>query len=149
MDKRTKIILFIIFIMIAILLLCVSFMKNEENTTVDNRPTNQTNNIENSNTEVDIEQNGENQTAESEVDTEGNETQNIENEENTEGETTQLTDEQKIIEYVKNDWGTSEGVYFTIENINSDETYVVSVRDSSTTISLKWYTVDLKKGIVK
>ena len=62
---------------------------------------------------------------------------------------TTLSDEEKAKELAKLRWGGSDGVYFAIDTMNSDETYIVSVRDSSTTKVLEWYTVDIKTGTVK
>lgn len=59
---------------------------------------------------------------------------------------TTLSKEDKAKELAKQKWGGDDGVYFAIDNVNSDETYVVSVRDSATTKVLEWYTVDIKTG---
>ena len=61
---------------------------------------------------------------------------------------TTISDEDKAKELAKQKWGGSDGVYFSIDNMNSDETYVVSVRDSATTKVLEWYTVNIKSGSV-
>ncbi|MBO5348635.1 MAG: hypothetical protein J6A89_02270 [Clostridia bacterium] len=54
--------------------------------------------------------------------------------------------EEKVIEIVKKDWGSSDGVYFKIQAIDSNGNYVVSVNNSETTASLAWYTVNPKTG---
>src|SRR5574344_1154357 len=59
---------------------------------------------------------------------------------------TTLSKEDKAKELAKQKWGGNDGVYFAIDNVNSDETYVVSVRDSTTTKVLEWYTIDIKTG---
>lgn len=60
-----------------------------------------------------------------------------------------LSDEEKAKELAKQKWGGDEGVYFSIDTMNSDETYIVSVRDSASTKVLEWYTIDIKTGTVK
>ena len=56
--------------------------------------------------------------------------------------------ERNLKKNLKKEWGGSDGVYFSIDNMNSDETYIVSVRDSETTKVLEWYKVDIKTGEV-
>ncbi|MBR4261081.1 MAG: zinc ribbon domain-containing protein [Clostridia bacterium] len=58
-------------------------------------------------------------------------------------------DEDKAIELVKKAYGSSEGIYFKIEQINNNGTYIISVRDAETTNVLKYYTVDVKNRILK
>lgn len=58
------------------------------------------------------------------------------------------TKEEKAIELAKKKWGSTSGVYFSNESINSDGRYIVSVRNSQTTDSLAFYLVDVEKGIV-
>lgn len=60
-----------------------------------------------------------------------------------------LNDDEKAIELAKKQYGTVEGVYFRIEQMQSNNVYIVSVRDSETTRDLAWYTVDVKNGTVK
>lgn len=60
-----------------------------------------------------------------------------------------LNDEEKAIELAKKEYGSTDGVYFRIEQIQSNNIYIVSVRDSQTTRDLAWYTVDLKNNTVK
>ena len=54
-------------------------------------------------------------------------------------------DEDKAIAIVKKDWGDTSGVAFRVEQINSDGTYVISVRDEDS-MALDWYTVNPKTG---
>ena len=60
-----------------------------------------------------------------------------------------LNDDEKAIELAKKQYGTVDGVYFRIEQMQSNNVYIVSVRDSETTRDLAWYTVDVKNGTVK
>ncbi len=69
----------------------------------------------------------------------GNEEQPITNEEQTE--------EQKVMEVVKNQYGTDQGVTFNIAN-KEGSIYHVSVNDAETTVVLAWYTVDISTGTV-
>ena len=74
------------------------------------------------------------------------ENDSIENEPDTTEKAT--TKEEKAIELAKKKWGSTSGVYFSNESINSDGRYIVSVRNSKTTDSLAFYLVDVEKGIV-
>ena len=60
-----------------------------------------------------------------------------------------VSSEDKAIDLAKKKYGTSNGVYFRIEQIQSNGVYIVSVRDSETTKDLAWYTVDVNNGTVK
>lgn len=60
-----------------------------------------------------------------------------------------VSSEEKAINLAKKKYGTSNGVYFRIEQIQSNGVYIVSVRDSETTKDLDWYTVDVNNGTVK
>ena len=64
-------------------------------------------------------------------------------------EETSVNDEDKAIDLAKKQFGTSDGVYYRIEQIQSNGVYIVSVRDNETTRDLAWYTVDVKNGTVK
>ena len=60
-----------------------------------------------------------------------------------------LNDEDKAIEMAKKQYGTTDGVYFRIEQIQSNGVYIISVRDNETTRDYAWYTVDVKNNTVK
>ena len=60
---------------------------------------------------------------------------------------TEQTEEEKVIELVKNDYGTDQGVDFNIEN-KEGTIYHVSVRDINTTAVLAWYDVDIVTNAV-
>lgn len=64
-------------------------------------------------------------------------------------EEVKVSDEDKAIDLAKKQYGTTSGVYFRIEQIQSNSVYIVSVRDNETTRDLAWYTVDVVKGTVK
>lgn len=56
------------------------------------------------------------------------------------------SNEEKAINIVKKDWGTTEGVYFVTMGIDASGKYIVTVNDSSTTATLAWYGVDVVTG---
>lgn len=60
-----------------------------------------------------------------------------------------ISNEDKAKDLAKKEYGSSDGVYFRIEQIQSNGVYIVSVRDSETTKDLVWYTVDVINGTVK
>ena len=59
---------------------------------------------------------------------------------------TEQTEEEKVIELVKNEYGTDQGVTFNIAN-KEGTIYHVSVNDAETTV-LTWYTVDISTNTV-
>lgn len=64
-------------------------------------------------------------------------------------EETNVSDEDKAINLAKKQYGSEDGVYFRIEQIQSNSIYIVSVRDNETTRDLAWYTIDVNAGTVK
>ena len=109
----------------------------------------QNNTINNSSNE-NKEENENNQTSEDENKSEEEEkTVEEEPEEEPIQEETSVNDEDKAIDLAKKQFGTSDGVYYRIEQIQSNGVYIVSVRDNETTRDLAWYTVDVKNGTVK
>ena len=60
---------------------------------------------------------------------------------------TEQTEEEKVIELVKNEYGTDQGVTFNIAN-KEGTIYHVSVNDVETTAVLTWYTVDVSTNAV-
>ena len=62
-------------------------------------------------------------------------------------QTTEKTDEEKVIELVKKEYGTEQGVTFNIMNV-TDNIYNVSVNDANTTGVLAWYSVDLSTNTI-
>lgn len=62
-------------------------------------------------------------------------------------QTTEKTDEEKVIELVKKEYGTEQGVTFNIMNVTNN-IYNVSVNDANTTGVLAWYSVDLSTNTI-
>lgn len=60
---------------------------------------------------------------------------------------TEQTEEEKVVELVKNEYGTDKGVTFNIAN-KEGTIYHVSVNDAETTAVLTWYTVDVSTNTV-
>ena len=60
-----------------------------------------------------------------------------------------INEEDKAIDLAKKQYGTTDGVYFRIEQIQSNGVYIVSVRNSETTRDIAWYTVNVKTGVVQ
>ena len=60
---------------------------------------------------------------------------------------TEQTEEDRVIELVKNQYGTDQGVTFNIAN-KEGTIYHVSVNDAETTAVLTWYTVDISTNTV-
>lgn len=60
---------------------------------------------------------------------------------------TEQTEEEKVVELVKNEYGTDQGVTFNIAN-KEGTIYHVSVNDAETTAVLTWYTVDISTNTV-
>ena len=60
---------------------------------------------------------------------------------------TPLTEEQRVVQLVKNTYGTDQGVSFNIVN-KTGNIYNVSVTDNTTTTALKWYTVNMSTEAV-
>lgn len=64
-------------------------------------------------------------------------------------EESNISDDDKALEMAKKEYGTTDGVYFRIEQIQSNSVYIISVRDNQTTRDLAWYTVDVRNGTIK
>ncbi len=60
-----------------------------------------------------------------------------------------LSDEDKALDLAKKQYGTTDGVYFRVEQIQSNGVYIISVRDNETTRDYAWYTVDVNNNTVK
>lgn len=131
--KKSLIIIAIVIVLFAIIWLVYDMLKKD---TVD---TSSDTNIVDGNTGLDniINDLFENDMIENDV---------IGNEPDTTEKTT--SKEEKAIELAKKKWGSTSGVYFSNEGINSDGRYIVSVRDGKSTSSLAFYLVDVEKGLV-
>lgn len=104
--------------------------------------TNETNNVTNETQPVISNTTEQNNTVEN-----GNETEP--NNETKKEEVNNLSDEEKAIQLAKEKYGSTDNVYFRIEQIESNDNYIVSVRDAQTTRDIVWYTVNVKTGTVK
>lgn len=60
-----------------------------------------------------------------------------------------ISDEDKALKLAKEKYGTSDGVYFRIEQPLNNGIFDVSVRDSKTTTAIRWYRVNIKTGTVE
>ena len=60
---------------------------------------------------------------------------------------TEQTEEERVIELVKNEYGTDQGVTFNIANKDGN-IYHVSVNDTNTTAVIAWYSVDISTNTV-
>lgn len=64
-------------------------------------------------------------------------------------EETSTSNEEKAIELAKKEYGVTDGgIYYRIDQIQSNTEYIVSVRNKDTSV-LAWYIVDVKAGTVK
>ena len=76
--------------------------------------------------------------------------ENKENEDNKkQTEVAPVTGEKKAIELAKKEYGDTDGVYFNCEKTQSNNEYIVCVRDAETTRALAWYTIDVVNETVK
>lgn len=120
---------------------------NSKNTTQNTGK--QSNNTEN-NTKNSTENKAENKT-ENTTNQTSNTTENTTNKPNEENkdEQVKLSDEDKAKELAKKTYGSSDGVYFKVEQVESNGVYIISVRDAETTNAMAWYKVDVKNQTVK
>ena len=150
MKKNTKLIMFILVVVIVGLALFFIFQANQKvsenmgnrenmniqtNTTIENNNTNQTvENVENTeNTSNTLEGNIQEESESSE------ETDSME-------ESNTTDPKAKAIEIVKKDWGEDDSVYFSYDGVNSDGKHIVGVRNKSDTTIRYWYDVDINTG---
>lgn len=149
--KKSLIIIAIVIVLFAIIWLVYDMLKKD---TVD---TSSDTNIVDGNTGLDniindlfendvIGNEIENEVTENVTSNSSKENDNTKNEPDTTEKTT--SKEEKAIELAKKKWGSTSGVYFSNEGINSDGRYIVSVRDGKSTSSLAFYLVDVEKGLV-
>lgn len=160
MNKNVKnIILIVLFIVVIAVILGVGYkiINKNENTIEEGNAINETS----QNMEINLNTATENVVNETENNTTENkqEVNEVENKlnENTESNT-QTTDktevmqesgasnEEKAINIVKKDWGTTDGIYFVTMGIDASGKYIVTVNDSNTTGTLAWYSVDVTTG---
>ncbi len=116
--------------------------KQQLNTTANNK--NENNGASNEN-----KVNEKEQTKEDENTVEEPEEKKNEQEEEKQNEETSSTNEEKAIELAKKEYGVTDGgIYYRIDQIQSNTEYIVSVRNKDTSV-LAWYIVDIKAGTVK
>ena len=124
------------------------FTDNKHNTTDDGNKTKNTAIVQQNNV---VENTVENVTTENTVE----ENTVIENtvektDENKESkEEMSISDEDKALQLAKEKYGTSDGVYFRIEQPLNNGIFDVSVRDNNTTTAIRWYRVNVKTGTVE
>ena len=114
-----------------------------------NNTTNQTNNVVNNTATNQTENKTENITENKTV---NNTTENTANNTTAPVSTVEqntVSDEDKAKSIAQQTYGTSERVYFKVEQIQGNGVYIISVRDSETTGALAWYTVDAKNNTIK
>ena len=114
-----------------------------------NNITNQTNNVVN-NTAINQTENKAGNVTENKTDnnTAENKSNNITAPVSTVEQNT-VSDEDKAKSLAQQTYGSSEGVYFKVEQIQGNGVYIISVRDAETTAALAWYTVDAKNNTIK
>lgn len=162
MNKNIKTILLIVLVIIVIAVIAIfgsNIVNKNENVNETQNSINETNQnmkIEVNETENNVVNETQNNTTENEVENKQVEN-NIENNNATTqnvvtNETTEVlqndgaSNEEKAINIVKSDWGTTENVYFVTMGIDASGKYIVTVNDSSTTATLAWYLVDVVTG---
>ena len=154
MKKNLKVVL----IILVIALICVVGYAGKKYLS-DNKNTDQTSNIKADNniantTKVPVEQTDKKEDTENKKDiteeAKEDEKEQVQSKpEEPVKEEVSLSDEDKAIEMAKKEYGTTNGVYFRIEQIQSNGVYIVSVRDNETTRDLAWYTVNVINGTIK
>ncbi len=162
MNKNIKTIILIVVVIIVIGVIAIfgsNILNKNENVNETQNSINETNQnmkIEVNETENNVVNETQNNTTENEVENKQVEN-NIENNNTTTqnvvtNETTEVlqndgaSNEEKAINIVKSDWGTTENVYFVTMGIDASGKYIVTVNDSSTTATLAWYLVDVVTG---
>ena len=145
---------FLIILVVGILIVGIAFLvsKNINSGNANEQKTNTTtkSNIQNTQTNTNTVKTN---TIKNEV---NNVVENVVNNENTEetsGSETfneePETEQEKAISIVRNNWGADDSITISIENINSDGTYIVTVRDASTTEAKAFYRVNVSDNSIK
>ena len=124
--------------------------KNSTNTSKNtaNNTTNQTNNTVNNTAANQTENKTENITENKTENTVNNTTNNTITPAATVEQNT-VSDEDKAKSLAEKTYGSSDGVYFKVEQVQGNGVYIISVRDAETTGALAWYTVDVKNNTIK
>ncbi len=149
MNKNIKTILLIILIIIIIAVIAIfgcNILNNNEDVNETQNSINETSqNMQSTVNETETEKNVvnevQNNVIENKVENNVNNTiENVVTNQTTEVlENDGASNEEKAINIVKKDWGTTEGVYFVTMGIDASGKYIVTVNDSSTTATLAWY----------
>ena len=63
--------------------------------------------------------------------------------------TNELSNNEKAINMVKQEWGTDSSVTFKIDEQNENGKYVIGVVDKKTTKVITWYEVDIRNNTIK
>jgi len=63
-------------------------------------------------------------------------------------QTATLSKEEQAKEMAKEEYGDEEGVYFSVDAIDSEGRYIVSVHESETTFMLVSYAIDIEKKTI-
>ena len=126
------------------------FGNNTKNTTATTNTTTKNKGIENKTNETSNVQKNTVENTTTVTNTE-NTVENTIVESNTETfENTPQSEESKVISIVKKDWGANNAnVKIEVEGINDDGTYIVTVRDSSTTEALAFYRINASNGKIE
>lgn len=142
MREKLKGLLIILIIAIVCVLLCFGKVYLDEKQQSDSVVNNATQNNASSNqSKVDDNKQEDNKEKEDETKKEA--------EENKTEEETNSTNEEKAIELAKKEYGVTDGgIYYRIDQIQSNTQYIVSVRNKDTSV-LAWYIVDVSEGTVK
>lgn len=149
MNKNIKTILLIILIIIIIAVIAIfgcNILNNNEDVNETQNSINETSqNMQSTVNETETEKNVvnevQNNVIENKIENNVNNTiENVVTNQTTEVlENDGASNEEKAINIVKKDWGTTEGVYFVTMGIDASGKYIVTVNDSSTTATLAWY----------
>ena len=150
MNKNVKnIILIVLFIVVIAVILGVGYkiINKNENTIEEGNAINETS----QNMEINVNTATENVVNETENNVIENSTTENKQEVNEVDKTEVMQEsgannEEKAINIVKKDWGTTDGVYFVTMGIDASGKYIVTVNDSNTTGTLAWYSVDVTTG---
>ncbi len=158
MSKGTKGLLIGILVILVLLALSYGYstyrVENTNKNAINNDIVNE--NIENVENEVEAEENEvvnepviQNTEPEENVVEEEKNTQEPEKEEKKNNKTESAADKRaKAIALVKQEWGDTDGVYFSNMGMNSEGNYIVSVNDKGSTKTLAFFVVDINSGTV-
>lgn len=143
--KKTTLIIIIVIILMLLVIGVFAFTGNKKNENeqasngaitneIQNEQTNQVNEIENN----EIENKIENEAVENKA---------VENKTSTETfEESPKTAQEKAITIVKKDWKGNNNTEFSVEGMDANGNYIVTVRNSKTTEALAFYTVNVSNG---